>query len=332
MKRDATLKWAKLIGCSISSTGRTGWIVCDCPLQAWKHDNGKSGPEVFGIKIESGDAFSNCYACGWHGKQSELLIEMKRLNKLSPKLAIPFNEALQQVLDAEEASELNLDSPDIEEMLFGNKNQTHVFPEWWLESFPLATDIPWAMAYLQGGRPDADPLPLSVIQALDLRADTEQKRICFPVRDFANKLRGLHGRAVDHSVEPRYRMYLQAGQKNPDIWLGESWIDLEKPIVVVEGPFDLASVYRVYRNVTTPLYANPSIAKLKRMMGASEWVTLLDRGGAGDAGRAKIKAECKDQVVHHLLPPEGVKDPGAMSLAQLQEVVGSLLPLDDPLA
>lgn len=324
MNRDATRKWLQLIGCKISATtGRTGWVLSDCPLGPWRHKEGKSASDVFGVRLDPGDAFCYCFACDFHGSQSELLIEMKRLNKQAFHQDYPFGEALSQVMEAEEAVELNLDFPDIEEMLLTKKEGLHEFPQWWLETFSLASSHEWATSYLQSRQ-----VPGALWGALDLRADTEQRRICFPVRDFKGVLRGLHGRAVDPVTEPRYRMYLHAKRKNVDVWLGESWVDFTKPLVVVEGPFDLASVYRVYRNVASPMYSNPSEPKLRRMMDVGEWVTLLDVGTGGDKGRSKIDKVCKGCVVHHLTPTAGKKDPGQMSVQELQDVLGPYVPLD----
>ena len=185
-------------------------------------------------------------------------------------------------------------------------------------------EIAWAKKYLA----ERAVTPASAEQ-LDLRADTDQRRICFPVRDFKRRLVGLHGRAVDAHTEPRYRMYLQAGKNNPIVWLGEDWVDLNQPIVVVEGPFDLASVKRVYDNVVSPLFVNPSFAKMKRMTDALEWVTLYDRGAGGDAGRDKVsKLLGHDHVITHLHPPKGRKDPGEMVEAGAGRTIAACRAID----
>lgn len=325
MRRDQSIAWLKLLGCKVpAAQSRSGWAVSDCPLGPWRHDKGQSSAEVFGVKDEPGDSFCNCFSCGWHGKQSDLILEMRQLNKAAFHAKYPFGELLQLIATAEETAELQgLDSPDIEEMLFGDKSKPHVFPEWWLQSFPRWDEVPFAKQYLTGRN-----VPASVAKALDLRTDTEQKRVCFPVRDFAGRLMGLHGRAIDDAVDPRYRMYLQAKRNNPQIWLGESWIDVSKPVVVVEGPFDLTSVYRVYRNVASPLFANPSEAKLLRMADAMDWITFFDRGVGGEAGRAKVSKVMTGSVVTHLIPPEGCKDPGVMSVEQLVQILSPLVTLD----
>ena len=330
MKSDKIVRLLKLLSARhIDSSTRTGWVVSSCPLESWNHDGGQSSPAVFGVKIEEGDPRANCFACGWRGTMMELIITMRHHNKLEPALTIKWSDAMKLVEEAEDELALDLDSPTVEEMFMagGLGNKLHDFPEWWLETFLPVDQFPKAMDYLKARnvRPE-------LAYHMDLRWDSSQERICFPVRDFKFRLRGLHGRAIDKDVLPRYRMYTQAGKNNPIIWLGEHWVDLTKPIVVVEGPFDVASVYRVYRNVVSPLFNSPSYDKLNRMAPATEWFTLLDKGTGGDTGRQRIsKAMGKDHVVRHLTLPDGVKDPGDSSLQQLQDLLGPHLKLDDPI-
>lgn len=329
MKKDQTVNLLKSLRATVPNhQPRTGWVVSNCPLGPWRHDGGKSSPTVFGVRLETGDARCNCFSCGWHGRLSDLVFDMRVFNRLDKKLeGVDWYAASQVVELAQEEFDIVLDSPDIEEVLFGEKTGPHVFPQWWLDSFPKWSDVAFAREYIRTGREGCDPVPDELADALDLRADTHERRVCFPVRDFKGQLVGLHGRAVESGVNPRYRMYLQGGKNNPIHWLGESWVELDQPIVVVEGPFDLASVARVYGNVVSPLFANPSFEKLYRMAPALEWITLFDRGTGGDAGRAKVsKAMQKDHVVHHLTPPDGCKDPGMMSVNQLRETLLQVLP------
>lgn len=325
MNAERTIKLLKMLSAKVPiAQQRAGWFVASCPLAPWTHDGGTDKNPAFAVKKEGGDAFCNCFACGFHGKLSELVWQMKFYNKTDHQVDVKWSDAETLIEDSEAEDYLNLDSPTIEEMLFGEKTQQHVFPDWWLESFPPFTEVKFARDYLKERGVSEE-----VAYILDVRADTKQQRVCFPIRDFKGKLKGLHGRAIKENVDPRYRMYLHAGRNNPIIWMGENWIDLDKPIVVVEGPMDVASVYRVYRNVTSPLFANPSIDKLARMSDALEWITFLDRGKGGDAGRAKIaKALKKDHVVHHLEPPAGRKDPGVCTVTELQDLLGPLVQLD----
>lgn len=326
VKKEKIEQALKLIGATnIQPHKRTGWVISRCPLGPWRHEGGESGPEVFGVKIETGDPSTHCFSCGWGGKLSDLTLTMRYLNKKDPHIQVKWSEVDALIEEAEQSMEFDFDSPDIEEMLFGKKAKPHYFPEWWLDSFPDAWTIKKARSYLQERN-----VPWSVVKALDLRCDTKEERICFPVRDFKGNLVGLHGRAINEGVEPRYRMYTYAGKNNPIHWLGESWVDLTKPILVVEGPFDLASAYRVYRNVVSPLFANPSIEKLHRMADALEWITFFDRGKGGDAGRSRITRYLgDDHVLHHIVPPEGRKDPGECSVEEIAKKLEGISQLDD---
>ena len=324
MNREQIVHALKLIRAeNIQPTKRTGWVVSRCPLGPWRHEDGVSGPEVFGVRIEKGDPHTNCFSCGWHGSFGDLVLTMRHLNKKAPHVEVKWGDVLRLVEQAEEESEFDWDTPDIEDLLFGAKEEPHYFPDWWLDSFPHWSEIKWARQYLS-----SRDVPQEVADFLDLRADTKEKRVCFPVRDFSGNLVGLHGRAVEDGVEPRYRMYTYAGKNNPIFWLGEHWVDLTKPIVVVEGPFDVASVLRVYPNVVTPLFANPSAEKLRRMADALEWITIFDRGKGGDSGRKKVDSVLKrDHVIQHLLPPEGRKDPGGSTIEELTELLSGYIKL-----
>jgi hypothetical protein len=314
MKKEGTVAFLKAIGAQhIQPEKRSGWVISRCPLEHWRHEGGVSGPEVFGFETTPGNARGNCFSCGWHGSMSDLVLTMRHHNKAEPVVSVKWGEALAMVERAEIDEEFNFDLPDIEEVLFGEKAQPHIFPDWWVDSFPSWRDAPLAVQYLEQRW-----VPAEIADRLEIRFDTEQRRVCFPVRDFSKRLRGLHGRAIDEDTDPRYRMYRYAKRNCPEIWLGESWVDLTKPIVVVEGPFDLTSVMRVYPNVVCPLFATPSLAKLRRMNDALDWITLLDRGKGGDTGREKVeKALTSDHIVTHLQPPRGARTPASATPRRL---------------
>jgi hypothetical protein len=318
-----TRKFLELLNVKVpAAQQRSGWTIASCPLAPWKHDGGTDKKPAFACKDEPGDARMNCFACAWHGSMSDLLEEMHYLNTKEMHVDPPWAQ-LRAMVDASEAAvSLSFDHPTMEELLVSPKG-VHVFPTWWLESFPPVWDMKPAMHYLVSRGVD-----LKTIAFLDLRYDSQQKRICFPVRDFNGDLVGLHGRAIMEDTEPRYRMYTQAKQNNPICWLGESWVDLNRPILVVEGPFDVASCLRVYPNTVSPLFASPGHAKVRRMADALEWVTLLDAGKGGDAGRKKIgHAIGQTHLLTHAKLPKGVKDPGVATEEELRGVLADLLPL-----
>lgn len=332
MNRADGTKFLKMFGSKVPQhQPRAEWIVCDCPLGPWRHDGGQSSPEVFGLRVEQGDGFCHCFSCGFHGTQTELIMQMKMLNTADFRKLYPFGEGMQLIAEAESEIDLDLDTPTIEDILFGQKKGHHIFPDWWLDTFHTVFDYPDAMEYLKTGRNKCDPVPDAVIKAMDMRYDPTQRRICFPVRDFKHQLVGLHGRAIDKSTKPRYRMYTYQKKNNPIVWLGEDWVDLDRPILMVEGPFDLASVKRVYRNAVSPLFASPSFEKLRRMSDATVWFTFLDYGTGGDVGRQRVTEALTGNLVEHIIPPKGIKDPGECSLQQLVDILSPHLQLDEVL-
>lgn len=294
---------------------RSGWVVAQCPLGPWAHDGEDKNPS-FAVKI--GTEFANCFSCGFHGSLNELVETILSRNTNHPIQKYEIKKMkliLAEVLDDEM---VDFDDPDIEQMILHGAGKSFVeFPQWWLDSFTPASEIKWAIEYLVDDR----GLSPKMIDQLEIKADIQRKRVCFPVRDWYGKLMGLHGRAINADIKPRYLAIGYNHQYNPLIWYGEHWVDTEKPVIVVEGPFDVASVKRVYDNVVSPLYANPAKDKLRRMADAPEWVTLLDYGKAGDAGRSKIDKYLSDIIITHVKPPSKEKDAGAMTEDELRELL-----------
>lgn len=324
MKFEVVKKVLTAIGSKVPAVQpRSGWTLATCPLAPWRHDNGTDKNPAFAVKKESGDPFCNCFACNYHGTLSDLLLEAYSLNKKAKHVTANFGELMTLVDEAAFEDPLDLDGPGIEEILFGKKDSLHPFQEWWLETFPSVLASPVALAYLKDRN-----VTEAVIKSLDLRYDPNENRICFPVRDFTGMLVGLHGRAISLKTDPRYRMYLYAKKNNPIVWLGEHSVDRTRPVVVVEGPFDLAAVRQVYSNVVSPLFASPSEAKIMRMADALEIITLFDRGKGGDAGRSKFHSVLgSTHMLTHLVPPDDYKDPGEMSAGMIAEILGEYVQL-----
>lgn len=317
----------KLLGTITQVTpnqNRAGWVQAKCPLAPWKHSGGVDKNPSFAVQIsDDHDPLGNCFSCGFGGPMSKWISEVSTRNKFEPSgNAYNFPQAWQHLIEAEEEAPLIKDTMSYEEAMFQPAAELIEYPEWWVDTFSRAVDVPWARKYLA----ERGVTPLMAL-ALDLRADHTEKRICFPIRDFEGVIRGFHGRATREGDTPRYRMYQFAGSNNPIVWHGEHWVDLNKPILVVEGPFDVASVMRVYRNVVSPLFANPSSEKILRMSDSPEWITLLDSGDGGDRGREKIAKTLPDHPITDLIPEDG-EDPGSMSEDELRHALGPHLDLE----
>jgi DNA primase len=325
MNREQITQYLKAIGSAPSPTHREGWVVAPCPLAAARHEKGTDAHPSFAVKVEAGDGFTSCFSCGWHGSQSALVLEIRRVIPKAMRAQMRLKDALQLCETSEDEGALSLGGPDLEETLLGSEG-AQTFPEWYLTSFQPAAEVPQARAYLK--QREGGPVPLGVANALDLRWDSFEKRVCFPVRDFDGYLCGLHGRATDPDTEPRYRVYKYKGLKRLDVWLGEHWVDPERPVVLVESVFDLARVYQVYRNVVTPLNATPNNDKIARIAGADLYLTLSDNDQAGKQFRERAE-KIPDATVKHIEVPVFHKDPGATPVNTLATILADHVTLDD---
>lgn len=302
--------WLDLVGVKPAAKHRDGWVVASCPLGPWRHQSGKDSDPSFAVRLEPGDNFTNCFSCGWHGKLSDLAVELMAVGapgRLGEALQRAESEAANAPLIAPHGAAAAPPEP---------------WPEWWLESFPPARSCPPAADYLASRR-----TPERVADLLDLRYDNYRGRVVFPVRDDEGRLVGAQGRSVTGS-DLRYLTYTMGGASSGSVMLGEHWLDFDRPVLLVEGPFDLARVLQVYRNSAAILTAQISAAKVRRLRWATKIVTLLDAGAAGDAGRVAVDKHLRRAERVHLTTGEA-KDPGDMYPFPLAELLYPHVPATD---
>ena len=87
----------------------------------WNHENGVSGPEVFGVKIKSGEPFAHCWSCGYHGTTGELYQRVFGLNKIKPRIEAQWATARKINDAASDDFGQDLDGPGIEDVLTAKK-------------------------------------------------------------------------------------------------------------------------------------------------------------------------------------------------------------------
>lgn len=325
-------QWLQCLGADTAASVSGEWVQCTCILAPWRHEKGTDSNPSLGIRISKKAAGQvHCFACDFGGDQMDLLRELKQLVKSEPPGQEPhqydFAGAMKMLVDAEEDAPLSLgDIGDYEEDVTSiHKDEGVMFPESWLNSFPQSYGHP----YLQTR--DGGPVPFAVAKALDLRYDPYRKRVCFPIRDRKGFLRGFHGRDVTGESPLKYLMYTYHKETNPMVWLGEHWVDFDRPVVIAESVFDLARIYQVYRNVVCPLTASIGPEKIKRMGDAMEVFCIMDEDKAGQRASDKLQKYLPGTVFKVVHLPEGCKDPGAMSVHQVALMLEPHLPLDDVL-
>lgn len=314
MNLDTATTFLRCLGLAAPNTGRSGWVTGACPLGPWRHRDG-SGRGSFGLKLASG--LCTCFSCHWHGVPFDLLHEMRHLERQRPSgRRLDFKGAL-AVLASE--SPAAAPAPSLDERTWGQREEV-VFPESWLAEFEPAYAGDEVHPYLAARR-----VPAHVAAALDLRFDPLRQRLCFPVRDHHGRLRGLHGRTVHEHVALRYLMYTRDGRCSPEVWLGESWADPERPLVVVESVFDLARVYEVWPNVVCPLTASLGPAKIARLSGVRTILPMFDRDAAGHRARDRLmRALPGVRFLPVELPYDGC-DPADLAAAEVRALLAGPL-------
>lgn len=294
------------------------WARCRCPLAPWTHDSGKDSHPSFAVQygdnIESG---FNCYACE-AGSLHKLILLLDRFGAKKPKFDLKQAMHLWAQEEDGDAPLVFMDDEAVDHPLADN-----VWPESFLNTFMPAWKVPIAMEYL-----NARPVRSKVAHALDIRWDLQRRTVCFPVRNWQGQLVGLRGRYIDPDNGARYHDYGYRGVRNKLPWYGESTVDVDKPVLMVESVFDYASAYRVYKNVLAPLTVGLSDDKCRRVRNAFEIVTLFDNGKGGDKGRDKLRKGLPDSIITNITPPSSCSDPGDMTKKQLRKALKKHIVLD----
>jgi len=293
---------------------RGDWVLASCPFAPWKHDDGKDAHPSFGVKSsKTKKSIYKCFSCGQGGDLQDLILDLGIELKKDSTGGYHLGKALQLV--ASEFDNLEFD-PNIPEYGENKKpNEFVEYPDSWLQSFQKVNYKSGVGDYLKN-RGVSEELALE----FDLRYDPFQKRVCFPFRDFKGRLAGIQGRALEPSNPLRYYFYDYAKHKNMHVWLGEHHVNFDKPLVLVEGPFDYASVYRVYKNVAASFSAGINKDKVRRMSDASCIITFYDYGHGGDQARKRIHEVMQGVTpVIDLVPPDDDLDAGAMPEDMVRE-------------
>lgn len=314
MKQDKVV--ALLSFLNSKKTGyRAGWVVGHCP-RIWKH-GGKDNTPSFAIQdTDKKKSRCHCWSCGFSGDLTDLLMDVGVYVRKHQLPGYDISMASQLISTEFEDLEFNPDGiPDYDEA--PEKIET-VFSEQWLKSFKTIDQFPEAVEYCQGRGLDSQ-----MMQRLDLRYDAKQRRVCFPFRNFKGELMGVQGRAIDKTNDLRYYQYGYTGKRNPHIWMNESNLNLDDPVVLCEGPFDLASIARVYSNVAASFTSGISKSKLMRVASGGLIISFYDYGTGGDAARETITKYLPGYPVIHIIPTEQEDDAGNLPV---QSVASYLQP------
>lgn len=308
MKREQVEKLFPLINSKVTGH-RPSWVLGHCPLAPWNHETGKDEHPSFGIKYhESKKSICKCFSCGYGGTLSDLVYDLGIKVHKYPVSGYKMIEALQSIANEFSESELDFsDVPDYEDKSQSNSIVDLPFPESWLASFQNVEYFKVAVNYLLNRGLDS-----KTIKELDVRYDTTQQRVCFPYRNFKGELMGVQGRDIKKDSTLRYLQYGYYSRYNSHVWMGENLVDLDKPVVLVEGPIDYAKVFEQYPNVLASFTTGLSVVKMKRVVDASSIITFYDYGSGGNSARKLLSKSLGKVPLTHIIPTEEEGDAGAM--------------------
>lgn len=314
-----------------NGTLKGDWVIASCPAAFARHKSGKDDNPSFGIfNNPTGRSGYNCFSCNLRGNSlGDLLVELVyETNKFEGAPYMELAKAFELVEHENEQGYVStewsgkvVDAPEFE-----------AWPEWWLETFMPASKNIDAMEYLisRGITP-------ATVKALDLRYDTSKKTVCFPFRNASGDLAGMRGRFLTPSGNFRHYDYKCNGVSNTaTTWMGENHINFLKPIIVVEGQFDYATVFRVYRNVMANLTTSLSWPKVNKLKSAVEVIEMFDYDVAGRTAGNLLEEQLKGTAVHHFdykkyLKSEKDTDPAEIGAGKLGKFLSDYVVLDKPI-
>jgi len=305
------------------------WVRGSCPLAFARHKSGEDRNPSFGVHINpTGKSGYSCFACQLHGKElAGLAYELTYYQKDG---TFPEHYNLAKAFEIIEAeNEVGYHGSDWAAQ--GKQaSKLEIWPEWWLESFPSIFKFSEAVAYMNGRG-----IVPAVVKALDVRFDPHKGIIGFPIRTRTKKLAGMRGRYLNPVNGFKHYDYKWNGVSNTSlVLLGEDHIDPLKPVVVCEGQFDMAKIYRVYRNVVANLTASMSAGKIKKLKTAVEVIAFFDDDVAGVEAALTLKEHLKNDCAYRIvkypsMPKDCEKqDPGGLSVDAIAKILKPLIHLD----
>ena len=290
-----------------TSGNSSKWVRFPCPFAPFYHANGTDEHPSFGIEITLGASRYYCFSCQKRGSLIELVDYLRSL----------YNEEIKNFNFVEAAAMAMYDgalfiSMDLLDRHTSTEFTTIPWPDNYLEEFVYDPSF-W---YLQVRGIDE-----VVSRKFNFLVDYNQKRIGVPIYDYQKRLTGFHGRAYNDNPL-KYYMYEYEGIRNPHIFLGEHWVNYDKPVVVAESVFDAAKIAHVYKNVITPLTASITYKRLDRIKEAITIITAFDNDEAGSKARYIIDRWAKGRIVLHIIPDN--KDFGEESVYNIKDKLFSL--------
>ena len=315
----------KVLGADVGKNGGNDeWISTTCLFAQHTH---KGGTDLHAsAAISSGGQIFKCCSCGKEASGLKaMLYELYRLNTAA-QLDVSAITAAVRLLDGVPASG---QSPSVSfgkrDFIKRTEGGVVCYPKEFLASFPMALAYHEAIAYLKERR-----MSQSMIKTLDLRFDTVEKRICFPYYK-GKDLIGIRGRAINPDHRIQHYDYAYRGQYNVGSeWFSAGKLQRSRSLIVVEGEFDFARVFKHYRNVVAMLGSTPNKKKMGKLSDFKKVIWFADSDGAGVASTAMAEEffQARHTPFTSIPLPLG-SDPDALGSMEMWGLLSSYVAVDD---
>lgn len=322
-------KLLKLLGfLDIKVHDRNGdWLLINCPTAHTTHVGGTDKKPSCGVSISSSKpSMVHCFTCGTR-KLSEVLHILNWTKGVS-------KDVLRFYLENEMADSYS-DNKSVLEFTDKFNNISHheepvEVPDFILDSFE---PIDKAGGYLKIRGIDLDIakahglLFCNNFKTID--GKVWQDAIVCPVRDRDFKTYWLHFRSISskkfwHAKPENFGLNFAWGRS--DSWAGIEFLDLNKPVVMVEGFFDMLRLKTLGLNNVIASYGGigKNSLKVKRILDLSPKLIYTgfdaDEPGKGFSNQVKRQANC--EVIALDWSKLNIKDPGDLkSKADLLKVL-----------
>ena len=166
-------------------------------------------------------------------------------------------------------------------------------------------------------------LSLETLEYFEIGYSRVKDRVVIPVRAQDYKLVGFIGRAIHEEQEPRY-LY-NKGFKRADVLFNIQNAKKYESCIVVEGSVDAMMIHQAgFPNVVSTLGAQVSSNQVKILKRCFDSIIIFsDNDDAGIAMRDDIIDLCRGKEIYTVENNTGLKDPGAMTSIQIQEVINN---------
>lgn len=298
-----------------------GWIEASCVLAPWTHSTHRDISPSFGLRIAPGErSHFLCFACR-QGSAEELLHTLELYVKGSGHQigAGTYDFAVCHQILADEEFVVSL--PEYQE--FGAAGPVFIeWPQYWLESFVRADWVTDALLYLE-----TRGVTTWQTKFFDLRWDSKRSMIVAPYRDVYGRLAGARGRSILKEGQQHYDYtYLDVNNARL-VWYHEEALNLQGPVVVVEGQFDCWRTVQAYPKTVANLTAKPTLEKMKKLCDSGIVIQIPDRDAAGQESIDRYASLCAKLGLEHrvIWLDEGAKDPDDCAVAYLKDRIDGVL-------